>query len=214
MNQSQDKVINIEFNGKHYRLFRLDDSQYYELWKNSLAIADDYGFYLNLYFYLRDKSSSLNLAQVYVALEKLCGSSGKFFDDWKGSFSFPFFLEVSKAGQKFDYLLDIYDHRGSLYFGIRKQLKPDDSYDARIIHQPFPEEFSRQDINEFISYFYGYLQGYFATIKGSYEQFFCKRVDSNCILFGFKDGIFFEEHYEDYEDYEQAVNLLENYTQL
>ncbi|MBD2183790.1 hypothetical protein [Aerosakkonema funiforme] len=211
MNRIKNKVINIDISSNHYRLERLDDRKYYELWKNSLAIADDYGFYIDFYLYLRDRAESLNLAQIYVTLEKLCGESGKFFDDWKGSFSFPFFLEVSKAGHEFDYLLNIYDHRGSVNFGIRKQLQPHDSYDARVIHQPFPEEFSRQDINEFITYFYGYLQGYFEEIKSSYSQFFFKRIDSNCILFGYKDGNFFEEHYDDHEEYTRSLKLLETF---
>jgi len=209
MNQIKNKVINIEFRGNHYTLERLDDRKYYELWKNSLAIADDYGFYLHFYLDLeRQGGENLNLAQIYVALEKLCGESGKSFDDWKGSFSFPFFLKVSKGGQNFDYLLKIYDHRGSVYFGIHKQLQPDHSYDTRVVHQPFPEEFSRQEINEFICYFYGYLQGYFEEIKSSYSQFFYKVVDSNCIIFGYKNGNFFEEHYDGEEEYQEAVQLL------
>lgn len=206
------KIINIECSGNHYKLDRLNDSQYYERWQNSLTIADDYGFYLNFYLYLRNKGENLNLAQIYVTLKQLCGESGQFFDDWKGSFSFPFSLEVTKAGQKFDYLLNIYDNRGSLYFGILKQLQPHDSYDKRVIQPPFPEEFPRQDINEFISYFYSYLWGYFDATKASYEQFFWKRVESNGILFGYKDGQFFEEHYDSPENYKQAVKLLENYT--
>jgi hypothetical protein len=118
MNALKDKVINIEFRENHYRLSRLNDSQYYELWKNSLAIADDYRFYIDFYLYLRQQGEELNLAQLYVTLEQICGKSNQFFDDWKGSFSFPFFLEISKAGQTFDYLLEIYDHRGSLYWDL------------------------------------------------------------------------------------------------
>jgi len=45
MNALKDKVINIEFRGRHYRLSRLNDNQYYERRQNSISIADDYGFY-------------------------------------------------------------------------------------------------------------------------------------------------------------------------
>jgi len=212
MNAIKDKVINIEFRQNHYRLSQLNDNQYYELRQNSIAIADDYGFYIDFYRYLKQKNEELNLAQIYVTLEAICGESGRFFDDWKGSFTFPFFLEVSKSGQKFDYLLDIYDNRGSLYFGIRKQIQPHDSYDLSLMYQPFPEEFSRQDIQAFISYLYGYIQGYFETIQDTYNQFFFKRVASNGIVFGYKDGEFFEEQYDSPETYNQAVKSLENYT--
>ena len=213
MTQIQDKVINIEIGGNHYRLSRLNDDRYYELWQNSIAIADDYGFYLDLYLYLRERGESLNLAQIYVSLEKLCGKSGNFFDDWKGSFSFPFSLEVSKPGDRFDYLLNIYDHRGSLYFGIRRQLQSHESYELMPIYQPFPEEFSRKEINRFVAYFYNYLRGYFEATQGLYEDFFFKQIDSNEILFGYKDGVFFEDNYDDYETYKEAVKLLENYSE-
>lgn len=122
MTQTKDKVINIKFREVHYSLKRLNDSQYYDFWKTSICIADDYRFYLDFYLFLRERGGLLNLAQVYIALKTLCGKSNNSFDKYKGSFSFPFLLEVRKAGKKFDYLLDIYDFRGSLYFGIRKLL--------------------------------------------------------------------------------------------
>jgi hypothetical protein len=81
MNAIKDKVITIEFREKHYRLSRLNDNQYYERRQNSIAIADDYGFYIDFYRYLRQQGEDLNLAQIYVTLEAICGESGRFFDD-------------------------------------------------------------------------------------------------------------------------------------
>lgn len=208
MSQTKDKVINIKFRELHYSLKRLNDTQYYDFWKTSICIADDYRFYLDFYLSLRQKGELLNLAQVYIALKTLCGESNNSIDKYKGSFSFPFLMEVRKAGNKFDYLLDIYDFRGSLYFGIRKLLQVHDSYNRGMSYLPFAEGFSRNEINNFINYFYGYIQGFFEAIQINYQQFFFKKVDSNGILFGYKDGDFFEEHYDEPEDYERAVKLL------
>lgn len=209
MSHTKDKIINIKFRELHYSLKRLNDSQYYDFWKNSICIADDYKFYSDFYFCLRQRDELLNLAQIYIALKTLCGESNNFIDKYKGSFSFPFLIEVRKAGKKFDYLLDIYDFRGSLYFGIRKLLQFDDSYNRGVSYPPFAEEFSRNEINNFVNYFYGYIKGFFEAIQSNYQQFFFKKVDSNGILFGYKDGKFFEEHYDEPEDYELAVKLLE-----
>ena len=106
--------FNLTEKEKEYILSRLDDERYYELWQNSLKIKDDYGFYLDFYLSLQREGEYLNLAQVYVTLKSICGESGRFFDDWKGSFSFPFLLEIIKLGKTYPkYLLDIYDFRGS-----------------------------------------------------------------------------------------------------
>jgi hypothetical protein len=204
------KTIDFELDEIHYTCSRLADDEYYELDQNSLAIADDYGFYMAFYRFLEQRGDYLNFAQIYVALKQFSGESGACYDDWKGSFSFPFLLELKRGEKEFTYLLNIYNYRDSLYFGIRKPVKPDDSrYDRQIIHQPFEDEFSRKEINNFIIYFYSYLIGFFKAIRTTYDEFFYKRVDSNGILFGYKDGEFFEEQYKSPEEYEKAVQMLE-----
>jgi len=203
-------VINVAVDNILCRCSRLDGKEHFELEKNSLAIADDYGFYMRFYHFLEQRGDYLNFAQIYATLKSLCGESGKGYDDWKGSFSFPFLVEVKKGEKIFRYLLNIFNYRDSLYFGIRKPLQPDDDkFDRQLIHQPFEDEFSREEINSFITSFYAYLVGFFREIKPSYDEFFFKRVDSNGILFGYKDGQFFQEHYNSPEEYKKAVMMLE-----
>lgn len=78
MNAIKNKVITIEFRGNQYRLSRLNDHQYYGLRQNSISIADDYGFYIDFYRYLRQQGEELNLAQIYVTLEAICGESKRY----------------------------------------------------------------------------------------------------------------------------------------
>ncbi len=207
------KIITLEAGDIHYKLTRLRDGDYYELRRSSLAIDDDYGFYMRFELYRRGKESDLNLAQIYTALKHLCGESGSSFDDWKCSFSFPFALEVRKAGKKFDYLLNVVDYRGSVEFNLRKPIAPDDEKydkDARMkIHQPFEEEFSREEINQFIALFYGYLAGYFKSVSKYHDEFFFRFISSNHVLYGYRDGRFFEEEIESEEKFEAAIAALE-----
>jgi hypothetical protein len=202
-------AINVALDNIHCRCSRLDDKEHFELEQNSLAIAADYGFYMRFYHFLEQRGDYLNFAKIYTTLKSLCGESGKGYDDWKGSFSFPFLVEVKKGEKEFRYLLNIFNYRDSLYFGIRKPLQPDDRFDRQLIHQPFEDEFSREEINNFIISFYAYLVSSFRAIAPSYDEFFFNRVDSNGILFGYKDGQFFQDHYDSPEEYKKAVTMLE-----
>ena len=207
-----NKCIKCELAGVHYTLTRLDDGTYHNLWQNSLAIEDDYGFYMTFARLMAREGRKLNFAQMYVALKELCGESSNIFDNWKSSFLFPFLLEVAKADRQSRYLFRFYNYRDSWYCGLRKVLDADDTgYDKHRMYQPFEDEFSRDEINYLIAYFYSYLFGFFEAIHDYYDDFFFKRVDSNLILFGYKDGEFFEEQYDTEEEYLEAIDVLEEY---
>jgi hypothetical protein len=207
----KSKVINLKKDKIHYRLTRLDDDAYDKFFPDALPIEDDCWFCHQLYRSMEQLGYPLNFAQVYVALKLLSGESNEALDDWKGSFAFPFKLDIRKENGKFAYLLNIYNIRETLYFGFRKILTPDEKkrYDRWVIHRPIENEFSREEINDFTSCFYGYLLGFFEVVKEGYNEPFFKRVDSNGILFGYKDGQFFEEHYKDEKEYKKAVEVYE-----
>ncbi|MBE9209464.1 hypothetical protein IQ244_23795 [Nostoc sp. LEGE 06077] len=195
-----------------YELWRLDDTEFRKLRRKSLPIKDDSRFYMNFYLSERNNKNKLNLAELFVSLTDLLGDSGDWIDDWKGSFSFPVLLVLEKEQGNFFYLMDIYDNRGTLYFSIYRVLESDvEGYDHQMAREPFELEFSRQEINYFISYFYGYLEGHFHSRKSliSSEQFF-KTIGSNHIIYGYQDGKYFEECYEAQEAYQAAIEHLES----
>lgn len=206
------KVIEFDIDDIHYRLTRLMDDEYVEYHRNSMPIEDNSFFEFMLITHLEEKGELLKFSEVYVALQQLCGRSSKIYDDWKSSFSFPFLFEIHKEENVFPYLLTIRNFRSSLEFKFRRILDPDDKqYDRDVIHEPFEDEFSAEDIHKFLTFFHGYLEGYFSVIKKHYDTFFFKRVDSNLILFGYKNNEFFEEQYEDQETYHAAIEELEKY---
>ncbi|SRR5579883_1719527 len=195
-----------------YQLWRLDDAEFRKLRKNSLPIKDDHMFYIHLYLSKNEREDQLNLAQIFLTLTHLLGESSDWIDDWKGSFSFTVLLIVEKVQGKFFYLVDIYDNRGSINFSLYRIVEAEvEGYDNQILREPFELEFSRQEINYFISYFIGYLEGYFHSVRSlmPVEQFF-KRIDSNNILYGYKDEQYFEEQYADQEAYQSAIKNLES----
>lgn len=195
-----------------YELWRLDDAEFRKLRQKSLPIKDDYMFYMHFYLSERENKNKLNLAELYVCLTHLFGDSSDWIDDWKGTFSFPLLLILEKAQGRFFYLIDIYDNRGTLYISFYKILDAEvEGYDTQILREPFEIEFSRQEINYFISYFYGYLEGCFESrrLLIQSEQFF-KRIGSEHILYGYKDEQYFEEQYQSQSAYLAATETLES----
>ncbi len=194
-----------------YQMWRLDKSEYEKLRENSLPIADDFRFYLELYLSDRQREDRLNLAEIFVILEWIFGESSNLFDDWKGSFCFPVLLVVKKEIGSLYYLMSIYDHRGSVYFSLYRILENSlYGYETQTLREPFEVEFSRQEINCFLSYFYDYLAGYFqSVIDIILPQNFIKKVDSNLIIYGYKNGEYFEDQYDSEDSYQEAIRFFE-----
>lgn len=211
LSQIEEPVIEFTLDRVNYRLTRLDLDEFLRLNKRALHISDDYGFYLSLHRMLRAQDKDLNFAQVYAALTMLAGQSSKWVDDWKGSFAFLFLVHLQREdGRRFEYLLNIYNHRDALYYGLRKILPDGEmNFDMRLLYKPFEEEFSCLEINGFIAWLHGYLIGFFRSSKKYWTQPFFHRVDSNLILFGYKDGEFFERRCESEEEYDELLVHLQ-----
>jgi len=194
--------IDIKTNKRIYKLIRLNDEQFYLLYKNSIAIFEDYRHLMSLSMNKDIIYSSFS--KMYITLKELFGESGKYYDDWKGSFSFPFLIYFQKDEEIFGYLMNVYNIRSSVEFKISKLINADDKQFKRdILHKPF-EEFPGEEIICLINYFVGFLTGYFESIKDNYDEFFIKTVKSNLILFGYKDGCYFDNEYENEEEFHKA----------
>lgn len=198
--------MNIQTKQTIYKLKRLNDEQYYFLSKNCLLIAEDY---LHLLSLSRDTDLIYSsFSKMFVALKELFGDSGKYYDDWKGSFSFPFLISFKKSEEEFQYIMNIYNLRSSIEFNIAKLIQADNErFERDVIHEPF-EEFPREEINDFIDYLVNFLTGYFGSGSKRYNEFFFHTVRSNLILFGCKDGIYFDNHYTNEEKFRNAIQAL------
>lgn len=196
------KPLEVLVEGLHCRLIHLDDARYGQLAGNSLAIREDHGFLLGLLLNQRRQGKMLNLAEVYAAFKARFGESGRCFDDYKGAFSFPFEVVVFRGETVYLYVLNVVNWRSSIEFHFRKVILPDDrKFDRMLVHPPFPTEFSADGINTVVAFLYGFAQGVVETLCRCHIEEFVKKVDSNLILFGFRQGTFFEEQYEDSDEF-------------
>jgi len=134
--------VNIQTKQTIYKLERLNDERYYSLRKNCILIDEDY---LHLLSLSRDKDVIFSsFSKMFIALKELFGDSGKYYDDWKGSFSFPFIISFKKSEEEFRYIMNIYNIRSSIEFNIAKLIQADDErFERDVIHEPF-EEFPRR----------------------------------------------------------------------
>lgn len=202
----------VELNPKETlcKLIRLTGDDYRRLRRSSIPIKEDASFYFALMYRLRRQDGKLSLAQIYTALTSLFGESSELYDDYRGSFAFPLFLHLHKEGQSYPYLLRINDHKGSIEFNLYRVFDPNDRrHDRSVYHEPFEDEFGREEINYFISYLYGFLKGYFRVVGEREARFFFRTVPAIWAIYGWKNGQFFEEQYDSEEAYHAAIHELE-----
>jgi hypothetical protein len=190
-------LSDFEMDGLRCQLVRLSDRRYRELRARSIPIEEDDFYLLRFMFELENRGALLQLGQVYAALRELFGESSEYFDDWKGSFCFPFSLSIRRASGTFHYLFDIHDWKAWVEFGFRKVIEGDRAgIDRSVIRKPFEDEFSKDEMNRFVTHVYGYLQGYCETVfleRG--PEPFLREVQAKRGLYGYCNGRFFEQGY-------------------
>ena len=203
---NRNSFIEFDFDQVTYKLVRLNDEQFSKLAKNRVPIEEDHGFFFELSSL---KSIFNSFPKMYITLKYLFGESGEHFDDWKGSFSFPFLITFEKKNIRYDYLLNIFNKRASIEFWLAKVIRADNKeFDRWVIHESF-EDFTRPEINKLIAHFTGYLNAKFNyKVKKDYDNFFFKTIDSEHILFGYNAGKFFEKQYQSEERFHKAVELM------
>ncbi|NJP07397.1 MAG: hypothetical protein HC837_18120 [Chloroflexaceae bacterium] len=186
------------------RSFPIDEGDM--LWKMHLSTA------LAERFEREDVHQMLNVAQIYAALRDLFEYPGslRLFDDYKCSFMFPFFVAGTYQEYDLRYVLRVGDFRGSFEMMFYKIVDPNDvpeGIDRDVIRKPFAD-FPREAMDIVIVAFYSLLEGYLSVICKRPLQPFVHHIDSNFILFGYLDGQFFMDHYEDEDTYHAAVKAF------
>lgn len=198
--------LSVSSKKRKYRLVRLNDDQYAMLRRNSLAISEDHFHCWDL---TMDRDLILSsLSRTYAACKALFGERGRFYDDWKGAFSFPFLISFEVDEETVGYLMNLFNFKTSVEFRIDKLIPDEDeTFERDIYHEPL-EEFPRSEINYLINYLAGFLTGYFESVKDSLTEEFSFFVRSNLIVYGFRDGRFFDTQYEDDEEFYRVVQSL------
>lgn len=147
------------------------------------------------------------LPQLYTALTYLTGDSDNWYDDYKGSYSFTFELNVKKDNLDSQYIYHVYHYRSYIEFSVYQKVSKEDTRDMSIFHAPNDLLFSDEDISYFSKFFCGYLLGYIEG-SGYMPEPFLKHSDSNLLLFGYAESKYFIKQYEDDTEYYNEKNGL------
>lgn len=179
-----------EINSKDYKFIPIKNSGF---WAVSKAFHDD------------DKY--VFLPQLYAALTYLTGVSDDWYDDYKGSYSFTFELNVKKNNLDSQYIYHMYHYRSYIEFSVSQKISKEDPRNVNVLHAPNDALFSEQDISYFSNFFCGYLLGYIESV-GYKPEPFQKCSDSNFLLFGYAENKYFIKEYKDETEYRQEKKDL------
>ncbi|MGH7173947.1 MAG: hypothetical protein ACRELF_06155 [Gemmataceae bacterium] len=200
-----------ETGGMACRVIRLADGEFDELRRRSLAIQDPL---LTVYLMLCKQTAPLRLSQpaAYLTLKHLVGESGRWFDDYKCSFSFPFALDVERERQTSSYLFEVRNYGGGLEFPIRRVVdERDDRLAEQRVHEPFEEELGAEAIRVLVLRFVGRLMGVWEVIRKRRHEPFVQTVRKNLLVFGCHEGKVFEKWYEREGSYLSALRRHEDH---
>jgi len=181
-------------------LWRLEEDEFKMLHERSFAI-------LLSHLICKHKSRQLTLPKAFIALEALFGEGSKLKGNPEQAFSFPFLLSIKKSSCLFYYLFEITDLRGGLSFNLYRiaDQKKHIQGDLPESQNPIENEFSSEEIQCFTKHLRSYLNRIVKMLCEIYESFepFVRCIDSERILYGYKEGDFFEMKFEREIDYLQ-----------
>ena len=202
----QTKAPRREFKvgGRIYRLTRLSDSQEDELRRRSILIDTTSSL-----AFARLSMGKIGLAEIYAVCRHLFGERGRRFDDWKGDFAFPLALDVPGAARCPAYLFMIMNLRSGVDCFLRKLVDPADQRLKNPIYYPADEaEFPAEDVERFLSFFAGFVEGFSESLSGWWKDRFLLAVQSNLVLYGFDREQFFTRGFESPEEFQRARAAL------
>jgi len=206
--------LDLERNGIKYELWAIDDTEHKKLSRdNGIQISHKSKFCFNLAALQYNKEGEyLNLAELFTVLEWLFGESSISYDIMETSFRFHILLVIKREKGVFFYILDVFDIKGYMHLNLYKIIENTalHNYNKSQGYPHLNSEFPQEEINHFFHYFYGFLIGYFRTNKRvTAQKNFLRTVIDNFILYGYKDGEYFEEDYETEEIYREQIELFE-----
>ncbi len=201
-----NKSFLIEIDDQKYTFTRLRDDQYYILARKCIPIPTDYDHL----FFLSCNGDTIfsHPAKLYAVLRDIFGESGRDYDPDKGSFSFPFLISFVKEEQH-EYIMNIRSVKGGVEFPLGKVGYEKSEWKKDDLSGPPFEDFSREEITDFIDYLIGYFSSTFQDYyEKHYNEPFFGVIRTQFLVFGYKDGEFFEDDFDNDEDYHEAVRSL------
>jgi len=153
-------------------------------------------------FNLRKKSLAVDIEETSIDYEKLgklyyifsslFGETTNTYDDFKCSFIYYFKLSVVNGAEINNYLFNLCDKNGTIFYNLRKLINDEDLhlYKFEVAYPPF-SDFKEDEINYFTFMF---LKSF--DILGDVLSFrkvnnFVRTINSYSIIYGYRDNRFF-----------------------
>lgn len=200
----------VELSGGRWHLWRLADEEFKVLGQHALPIVQNYELISALHRRESTVEVHLSLAQALTVLEQKFGPSSPLFDSYRCSFSFPLLITFERV-RRISYLLRCHDHRGIVYFPMYRIVPGDPSAAERATcHAPVAEEFSKDEMDDFVRSLYGYLLGYTRLLDVESVAPFYRAVQSDLILYGHDGTSFFEYVCGRWDEFERRRAKLDS----
>lgn len=194
-------------NDRQVHMIRLARPQFLALAKRAVMIEmNDFIWQMSLL----NLHKKLLFSKMFVTLEDIFGPNDEqgIGDGYKCSFCFHFLLRFSDEKENLGYLMIVHDLRGAIDYELAKIIPINENLDRSKCYSPF-EDFTKEEIKYMIKNCYGYLEGWFeGYLERKYDSFFYKTVGSDLIVYGYKDGKFFDKSFDDQDEYNEFIKLI------
>ena len=195
------------------KLWRLRDGEFSELWPRSFQINIGSNFVSKLMRLEAGDENQLTLPKILVSLEHMFGlSSDRMFDSEKGSFAFPFLLEVLREEQNFYYLFYIFDSKGWTTFQLYRIIDEQKYYDMGNFssQKPIESELSEEDVEYLVYHIWHSMRRTIKKLLQSPQdiQPFFRSIDAVNSIYGFLNGEFFDDYIANSKKYQEKVYQL------
>ena len=108
------------------------------------------------------------------------------------NYSYYFLLDEQ---MKYKYVLNFTDIKGGISFLFKKFLATPEELekykDRSTLYEPLENEFSKDQMSDFMTWFVFYLEGFMESFEKYYNEGFARRQDYRLMIYGYKDNMFF-----------------------
>ena len=121
-----------------------------------------------------------------------------------------FFIRGLKNQGKSKYILNFTDKKGGIVFFFDKVMADNelDKYNTNTYHDPFEDEFSKEDMRYLMGWFTFYLAGFIESYQADYREEFFRSIHDGLIVYGYKQDNFFCKSYQDEDSFYKIIGNL------
>jgi len=208
----KNRALTISLRSAKCEMQCISPAEYLRLFQRSVPIVENYEYYMLLHHTLKKEACDSFHARLYASLRSLFGETTNDFDDYKCSFGYTFFLKLNGESRKSEYTLYFTDIKGGMNFLFRKvyatQEECGDKCKRDVLREPLEDDFSKDEMEHLMTWFVFYLLGFMDSFEAYYDEPFARSLDACFAIYGYRDGSFFVDSYDDNEIFSSAKRRI------